>query len=264
MKKNTFSNSSIKHVLLPSCAVRRNPRYVKCGFKERWKQTPLQCRSAAQCCPPTAWADCLGWLCETRGDTESLWHSALINQCEVRSNTLHRSHDRVERNTQAGEFYWLLGFCSVFVFFVFMIIFSSFIFNKVTGDDSQLTHVWVLPPLFSECRSLLVQMHTFKKLGNPQHSLSISTPVFHSLMKSTFSFHSRVWLKGMLDFPLDCRFHRTACWRPKVICVYPRIAVVMDSRDDFTIHVRLNCGRAWSSQTAFLIMCDFIKEMFLI
>lgn len=73
-------------------------------------------------------------------------------------------------------------------------------------------------------------MH-LKSLGIYSTGLSISTPAFHSLIKTTFLFHSRGWLKGMLDIPLDsnCRFHQTACWHPKVICVYRRIAVVMDS-----------------------------------
>lgn len=115
-------------------------------------------------------------------------------------------------------------------------------------------------------------MHGFKKLGNPQRSLSISTPAFHSLMKTTFSFHSRVWLKG-IDIPLDsnCRFHQTACWRPKVICVYRRIAVVMDSVD-FEMTSRLTSGwivkgpeaveqNVWLCVTLWLYQGDFLDLM---
>lgn len=50
------------------------------------------------------------------------------------------------------------------------------------------THIWILPSLY-KWRALLVQMHAFKKLGNLQRGLSISTPAFHSLIKTTmFTF----------------------------------------------------------------------------
>lgn len=125
--------------------------------------------------------------------------------------------------------------CWILACFCFLCLWSFFTFWFLIKWQVMIanTHIRGSWPLFFYWRGLWVQMDTFKKLGNPQHSLSISTPAFHSLMKTTFSFHSRVWLKGMLDIPLDSnsRFHQTACWRPKVICVYWRIAVVMDSVD---------------------------------
>lgn len=50
-EENTLSEvySSIKHLPLPSGAVRRNPWHVECGFKECWKQPPLQSCSTTQC-----------------------------------------------------------------------------------------------------------------------------------------------------------------------------------------------------------------------
>lgn len=108
--------------------------------------------------------------------------------------------------------------------------------NKVKSDDNQ-TRSYLGPALaLGLAGALLVQMHAFKKLGNLQRSPSVSTPALHSLIKTTAP-PSRGWLKGTLGAIASPSFQRPADIS-KVICVYRRIAVVMDpadSWDDLTI-----------------------------
>lgn len=87
---------------------------------------------------------------------------------------------------------WLVAernVCFVCLWFCFPFKF----FNKVRSDVAQ-KHISGSCPVFINGGALLVQMHAFKKLGN----LSVSTPAFHSLIKTT-SFHSQGWFKGILD-----------------------------------------------------------------
>lgn len=144
-EENTLNEARplIRHLLLPSCAVTRNPWHVAAWFlKECCRQPP-----PLQSCSTTQWRQLpwmiplwllLGWLSETHGDTESPWHPALINQRrEVRSN-----------DWAAG---WVAcdtgGFsCGDNVYsFVCDFIFT---FIKVINDDNQ-THTYLAPSLSS-------------------------------------------------------------------------------------------------------------------
>lgn len=74
--------SSIKHLFVPSCAVRRNPWHVECGFKELLDaatSSVLLNNTMPERSDLTVWDDCVK-------PVETLWRSPLINQSEVRSN----------------------------------------------------------------------------------------------------------------------------------------------------------------------------------
>lgn len=84
-KESTLSNvfSSIRHLPLPGCAVRRNPWHVKCGLDESAAAATSSVLLNNTMCDGSKSA---GRLRESHGDTGSLWHAPLINQSEVRSN----------------------------------------------------------------------------------------------------------------------------------------------------------------------------------